>query len=152
MQLGSGNRSGEKREGQGKRKDRNKYVEHTLLCILCANLHDLFGVLDGGAQTGFVVKIDILLDILDCSVSASGDSLGGCTCEPVNNGSATEEAEQRVRIKQVQDHLRLNSEGLTEQKDQGENHGRGPHDGRTDQNRLGGCLEGVSGRLSFSSR
>ena len=142
-------RSREESKGQGKAENRDKDVEHPLLGILGADLHHLFGTFRGGAQAGFIIQLDILLDILNRPVGARGHRLDGGAGEPVNHRSAAEEPEQGVGIKKIQYRLRLNAQGFLQEQNQRENHGRGADDRRTDQNRFGSGFKGVAGSCHF---
>ncbi len=78
------------RERQCHEKDNDEDVQHTLLSILGADLHDFFAILDGRL---FFVKIDVFLDEDHGPVGACCNGLGCCTCEPVDDCATHKETE-----------------------------------------------------------
>src|SRR6202161_1301407 len=81
-------------EGKGERteKDRQEDVEHSLLRVLGADLDYLLAVGDGGLLG--ILQLDVGLDELDGTVRAGGYGLHGCAGEPVDHGTAGNQAEK----------------------------------------------------------
>ncbi len=130
----------EERQGQGHEEDDDEDVDHALLRILGADLHDFLAVLDGSR---LAVELDVLLDVDDRPVGAGDDGLGGRAGEPVDHRAAHEEAEDDLRLHEAE--LRDDAaEHPFQQDDDAEDHGGGADDGRADEHRLCRGLEGVA--------
>ncbi|MPM14466.1 hypothetical protein SDC9_60829 [bioreactor metagenome] len=132
-------------ERQGGEEDAQEQVEHALLGVLGADLHDLLGVGLAGAGDR-VVQPDVVPDELDRPVGAGGHRLDGAAGEPVDHGTAGDQAEQERRVEQreVLDPL---GHALGEAHDDREDHRGGTDHGGADQHRLGGRLERVAGAV-----
>ena len=87
----------DERKGEGGKEDAEEDIEHASLRVLCADLHDLFAVLDRSFLNAF--ELNVGFDELDCAIGAGRDGLGWCACEPVNDRAAGDQAEHERRMK-----------------------------------------------------
>ena len=135
----------EERERQRREEHRQEDVEHPLLRVLRADLHDLLAVRDRRLRRP-AVQLDVRLDELDRAVGAGADRLRRRAGEPVDHRAADDQAEQerRVQNRQLVDVLR---QVAGQRHDDREDHRRRADDGRADQHRLGGRLERVAGAV-----
>ena len=85
-------------EGEGQRgeEDDEEDVEHALLRVLGADLHDLLAVGHRGLRGA--LELDVRLDELHRPVGAGGHGLGRGAGEPVDHRAAGDEAEQERRV------------------------------------------------------
>src|SRR6266487_6024158 len=86
------------RKGQRGEKHRDENVEHALLRVFRADLHDFLAVGDACFFNAF--ELDVGFDEFDRAVSASGHCLSGGAREPIDDGAASDEAEDKRRMEQ----------------------------------------------------
>ena len=79
-------------------EDRQEDVEHALLRILGADLHDLLAVVNRGLLHAF--QLDVCLDELDRAISAGGHRLHGSAGEPIDDRAAGDQAEHKRSVQQ----------------------------------------------------
>ena len=131
-------------EGQGGEEHRQEDVDHALLGVLGADLHDAGRVLGGGLG-GRGIQLHVGLDVLHGPVGAGGDGLHGGPGEPVDDGSTGDETQQERGMGEAElGHLGGVLQAIGEHHDDREDHRRRADDGRPDEHWLGGGLEGVS--------
>ena len=88
----------QEREGQRGEEHGQEDVEHALLRVLRADLHDLLAV--GHRGLGRALQPDVGLDELHRTVGAGRDGLDGGAREPVDDRAAGDEAEQEGRVEE----------------------------------------------------
>ena len=90
----------EERERQSGEEHRQEDVEHPLLGVLRADLHDLLAVGDRGLSRAF--ELDVGLDEFHSAVGAGCDGLHGSAGEPIDDRAAGDQAEQERRMENRQ--------------------------------------------------
>src|SRR5882762_542589 len=87
-------------EGESKRGEEhgNEDVEHALLRVFGANLDDLFAIGDAGGSSS--VQLDIGFNEFDRAVSAGSYGLRARAGEPVNHGTAGDQAKNERRVQE----------------------------------------------------
>ncbi|OPX97607.1 MAG: hypothetical protein A4E58_01334 [Syntrophorhabdus sp. PtaB.Bin006] len=85
----------EKGKSQREEEDDDEDVDHTLLCILSTDLHDLFAVLD---RCLCLIKVDVLLDKNDGTVCTGRNGLCCCAGKPVYYSSTHEKTQDNLGI------------------------------------------------------
>ena len=133
-------------EGQGGEEHRDEDVQHALLRVLRADLHDLLAVRDRSPLHPF--QPDVGLDELHGAVGAGGHRLGGSAGEPVDHGPAGDQAEDERGVEE-RELVHAGGEAVRQRHDDRKDHGGGPNDGGADEHRLGRGLEGVARAVVF---
>ncbi len=129
----------EEGQTQGHEEDDDEDVDHPLLGIDRTDPDDFLAVLDGGLR---LVEVDIVLDVDDGPVGTRNNGLDRGAGEPVDHATAHEETEDDLRLDEAEFRNDV-PEHLLQENDDPEDHGGGADDGRSDEDRLGGRLEGV---------
>src|SRR5262249_43736303 len=119
----------------------DKDVEHALLSVKGADLDDFLGVSDGCFFDAF--QLDVGFDEFHGAVSTGRDRLRGRAGEPVNHGAAGDQAEDKRGVQQ-RELVYVTGKTVGQSHDDREDHGGSTDDGRADQHRFGGGLEGVT--------
>ncbi len=77
-------------------KDREEYIEHALLRVLRADLHNFLAVGHRGFLHSF--QPNVRFNELDCAVSARSYRLRGSAREPINHCSAGDQSQNKRRM------------------------------------------------------
>src|SRR6058998_3593258 len=134
----------DKGKRQRSEEDREEYIEHALLRILRANLHNFLAVRNRSLLHSF--QPDIRFDEFDCPVSARRYGQRGSAGKPVNHCSAGDQSQNKWRM-QERKIANVFCQTLGQRHDDRKNHRRSTHYGRSNQHRFGGCLECVAGAV-----
>ncbi len=92
----------EKRLNKGKSQRGEEHsqedIEHALLRVLGADLHDFLAVFN--RRFLHALKLDVLFDELHRAVSSGGYRLHGSAGKPINDGAAGDQAKNKWRMQQ----------------------------------------------------
>src|SRR5438132_4855429 len=129
---------------QRSEKDREEYIEHALLRVLRANLHNFLAVRNRSLLHSF--QPDIRFDEFDCPVSARRYGLRGSAGKPVNHCSAGDQSQNKWRM-QERKIANVFCQTLGQRHDDRKNHRRSTHYGRSNQHWLRSCLKCIAGAI-----
>ena len=87
-------------KGNRKREDDDENVQHAFLRINRADFDHALGILNRRCLVG--IQLDVLLNVVDRAISTGRNRLHRSAREPVNDRAAQNQAEQNIRIQQVQ--------------------------------------------------